>query len=93
VLLQREVEDEFRGRVFAAELALLTFTMAISNYVTGEMLDRVAFSPRVIAIGLGTFFVLPGIAWFLTERWWNKENPMNDISIDTKEPEAAECVR
>src|SRR6476659_10428670 len=32
VLLQRGVEDNFRGRVFAAELALLTLTMAISNY-------------------------------------------------------------
>ena len=93
VLLQREVEDEFRGRVFAAELALLTFTMAISNYATGEMLDRVTFSPRVIAIGLGTLFLLPGIAWFLTQRWWNKGNQVTDVSINTEEPEVAECVR
>ena len=93
VLLQREVEDEFRGRVFAAELALLTLTMAISNYATGEMLDRVTFSPRVIAIGLGTFFLLPGIAWFVTQRGWDKENPVNDVSIDTEEPEVTEGVR
>src|SRR6185436_2570827 len=32
VLLQQTVEDRFRGRVFAAELALLTLTMAASNY-------------------------------------------------------------
>src|SRR4030095_13632562 len=32
VLLQRTVIDSFRGRVFAAELALLTLTMAASNY-------------------------------------------------------------
>lgn len=93
VLLQRGVEDKFRGRVFAAELALLTFTMAISNYVTGEMLDRVTFSPRVIAIGLGAFFLLPGIAWFLTQRWWDKENTLTDVSIDTDKPEVAECIR
>ena len=35
VILQRAVEDSFRGRVFAAEFALLTLTMAASNYVTG----------------------------------------------------------
>ena len=73
VLLQRGVEDKFRGRVFAAEMALLTLTMAVSNYITGEMLDRVTASPRAIAIGLGAFFLLPGVAWFLTQGWWNTE--------------------
>ena len=46
VLLQRSVVDSFRGRVFAAELALLTLTMAASNYLTGEMLDSVTASRR-----------------------------------------------
>lgn len=70
VLLQRSVEDNFRGRVFAAELALLTLTMAASNYVTGELLDRFGISPRVVTIGIGVLFVVPGIVWFITYRWW-----------------------
>jgi MFS family permease len=73
VLLQRGVDDSFRGRVFAAEMALLTLTMALSNYATGEMLDRFGLSPRVVAIGIGAFFLLPGIAWFATQRWWDKD--------------------
>jgi MFS family permease len=73
VLLQRGVEDKFRGRVFAAELALLTLTMAFSNYVTGELLDRFQISPRTVTMGIGLFFVTPGIAWFLTQRWWDRE--------------------
>lgn len=73
VILQREVEDKFRGRVFAAELALLTLTMAASNYVTGEMLDRFQFPPRLVTIGIGIFFVMPGFVWFLTQRWWDRE--------------------
>jgi MFS family permease len=73
VLLQRDVEDRFRGRVFAAELALLTLTMAISNFSTGEMLDRFGVSPRLMAISLGIFFLIPGIAWFATKRWWDKD--------------------
>jgi len=68
VLLQRGVEDSFRGRVFAAELALLTLTMAASNYMTGELLDRVGLSPRAVTIGIGAFFILPGVSWFLTQR-------------------------
>ena len=73
VLLQRGVEDSFRGRVFAAELALLTLTMAASNYLTGELLDRFRISPRLVTIGIGTFFLLPGIVWFITQRWWDRD--------------------
>jgi hypothetical protein len=73
VLLQRNVADNFRGRVFAAELALLTLTMAASNYLTGELLDRFGLSPRAVAIGIGAFFLIPGVTWFVTERWWDKD--------------------
>ena len=72
VLLQRGVEDRFRGRVFAAELALLTLTMAASNYFTGELLDRFGWSPRLVTAGIGTFFLLPGALWFATQRWWDR---------------------
>ncbi len=87
VMLQRGVEDDFRGRVFAAELALLTLTMALSNYATGEMLDRFGMSPRVIAIGMGVFFVVPGLVWFLTQRWWDKDKKSTDVP-----PEPAEVA-
>lgn len=73
VLLQRAVEDQFRGRVFAAELALLTLTMATSNYVVGELMDRFGLSPRVVTVGVGIFFLLPGLTWFATQRWWDRK--------------------
>jgi len=72
VLLQRGVEDNFRGRVFAAELALLTLTMAVSNYATGVLLDPIGLSPRLVSIGIGALFLLPGLAWFATQRWWDQ---------------------
>ena len=80
VMLQRSVADSFRGRVFAAELALMTLTMAASNYATGEALDRFGISPRRIAVGMGTLFVLSGIVWFLTQRWWDREERYADQS-------------
>ena len=73
VILQRSVEDSFRGRVFAAEMALVTLTMAASNYITGEMLDRFRISPRVVTVGIGILFMVPGITWFVTQRWWDRE--------------------
>jgi MFS family permease len=74
VLLQTAVEDNFRGRVFAAELALLTLTMAASNYITGELLDRFHYPPRAVTIAIGILFLLPGFLWFATARWWNREH-------------------
>lgn len=86
VLLQRAVEDNFRGRVFSTELALLTLTMAASNYATGELLDRFHYSPRAVTIGIGIFFLLPGALWFITERWWN--NGRDDSARETIEASA-----
>ena len=83
VLLQKTVEDTFRGRVFAAEMALVTLTMAASNYVVGELMDRFGFSPRWVTAGVGIFFLMPGITWFLTKQWWDrKERTPAPIKID-----------
>lgn len=82
VLLQREVADSFRGRVFAAELALLTLTMAASNYVTGELLDRLGFSARWVTVGIGIIFLIPGIVWLATKRWWDRGEQEHSDSIN-----------
>lgn len=74
VLLQATVEDEFRGRVFAVELMLMTFTLAASNYATGEALERFGLSPRLVTVAIGAFFILPGLLWLLTRRWWDREH-------------------
>jgi hypothetical protein len=87
VLLQRDVEDKFRGRVFAAELALLTLTMAASNYVVGELMDRFGFSPRTVTAGVGTLFLLPGLIWFATEKWWNHQAPVAVSNAAPSQPE------
>jgi len=28
--------------------------------------------PRLVTIGIGLFFLVPGIAWFATRRWWDQ---------------------
>jgi MFS family permease len=85
VILQRSVVDNFRGRVFAAELALVTLTMAASNYVTGELLDRFQISPRIVTVGVGTFFMLPGIVWFITQRWWDREERAPRVIVEDQQ--------
>jgi hypothetical protein len=84
VLLQLTVEDKFRGRVFAAEAALTTLTMATSNYVVAELMDRFGLSPRLVTAGVGTFFLMPGLIWFVTQKRWDQKErrpavPQQDV--------------
>jgi MFS family permease len=65
VLLQMEVPDQFRGRVFAAELALVTVTSSLSSYATAYALDAGGWSPREASFLLGMLFALPGVLWLL----------------------------
>jgi MFS family permease len=85
VILQRAVVDNFRGRVFAAEMALVTLTMAASNYVTGELLDRFKISPRIVTVGVGTFFLLPGLVWFITQRWWDRDERVARVRVEEQQ--------
>jgi len=70
VLLQMEVPDAYRGRVFAAELALVTLTSSISSWVTGYALDSLGWSPRALSFALGAAFAVPGVLWLLMNAGW-----------------------
>jgi len=75
VLLQLEVPDRFRGRVFAAELALVTLVTSVSGYWTGYELDHVGRSPRTLAFVLGALFCLPGVLWLMILARWHEVAP------------------
>lgn len=61
-LLQKAVADRYRGRVFAAEMALLTLVLSISIYLTGAALNY-GWDPRDITVVLALIFLLPGAVW------------------------------
>ncbi len=75
VLLQLEVPDRFRGRVFAAELALVTLVSSASSYWTGHQLDRAGWAPRPLAFALGSMFCVPGVLWLIIESRWTETAP------------------
>jgi hypothetical protein len=67
VLLQLEVPDRFRGRVFAAELAFVTLVTSLSSYWTAAGLDRHGWSPRALAFLLGALaFLLSALVLLLS---------------------------
>lgn len=84
VLLQMEVPDRFRGRVFAAELALVTLTSSISSYFTAYALDRGGWSPRTLAFALGVMFCAPGLMWLgMLSRWRQGDAPLEPPETTT----------
>ena len=59
-LLQLHTEDRFRGRVFAADLGLASFTFASTAYICGRFLDA-GFSARVLATTTGVLMLIPAM--------------------------------
>jgi len=68
VLLQMIVPDQFRGRVFATELALLMVVSALSSLAAGWALDYWTVSPFELIRGIGVLFILPTVGWLIIER-------------------------
>jgi MFS family permease len=66
-LLQGCTEDRFRGRVFAADMGLLTLTIALSSYAAGQANDW-GVPVRVLAFANGAIALIPAAAWAWTLR-------------------------
>jgi MFS family permease len=66
-LLQSWTEDRFRGRVFSAEIGLLTLTIAISGYAAGIANDW-GVPVRVLAFANGAVSLVPAAAWAVAMR-------------------------
>jgi predicted MFS family arabinose efflux permease len=64
ILLQQTAEDRFMGRVFAAEGALCTLTMAVSGYAVGWALDA-GMSAFAASAVMGALSLGAGAAWSL----------------------------
>jgi MFS family permease len=91
VLLQLEVPDRFRGRVFAAELALVTLTSSASSYLTAYALDQAAWSPRRMSFVLGALFCVPGVVWLVIEsRLGASRTPVGPLAAVSPEEDVLE---
>ena len=65
VLLQMTVPDEFRGRVFAAELMALSVVQSVIAYLTGVGLDTLHIPPRILAVIIGFGLWVPAVIWYV----------------------------
>ncbi len=66
-LLHLNTENEFLGRVFAADMGLFMATASVSTYCMGQILDA-GIAPRAGAFGLGVAMLGPAAVWALSLR-------------------------
>src|SRR2546423_7044952 len=90
VLLQLEVPDRFRGRVFAAELAMVTLVTSLSSYWTAYELDTVGRSAPLLSFGLGVMFCIPGVLWLIIQSRWHERATVAQPAAPTGEEEFLE---
>ncbi len=62
-LIHLEAEDRFLGRVFSAEMAMLTLIMGLSNWWVGYAIDYVGWTAYQVTFSMGVMFVVPGLIW------------------------------
>jgi MFS family permease len=61
-LLQMNTDDKFRGRVFSADIGLLTLTLSITSYIAGGAID-LGMPPRTFATLTGLLMLVPAALW------------------------------
>ncbi|MXY70277.1 MAG: MFS transporter [Acidobacteriia bacterium] len=66
-LLHLNTENQFLGRVFAADMGLFMATASVSTYCMGQLLDA-GLSARTGALGLGFAMLGPAALWVLSLR-------------------------
>ena len=74
-LLQLNTEDQFRGRVFSAELGLCMLSLAVGAFLAGRFLDA-GVSPSHLATANGLLTLIPFGAWLWAQRLWGVESPI-----------------
>ncbi|MBX7219198.1 MAG: MFS transporter [Blastocatellia bacterium] len=74
-LLQILSPDEMRGRLFAIENALLTFSMASGTFLIGRALDVWHLSPAVTALATGGAALTVAFLWLMVVMVWNRHEP------------------
>ena len=68
-LLQMNTDDRFRGRVFSADLSVMTLMMAACTFLAGHILDA-GISVRELAVGVGVTVMLPAAGWLWAQGLW-----------------------
>ena len=70
-MLQLNSDDQFRGRVFSADLGICMATISLTAYGAAAGVDA-GVPVRTLAACAGAFMLLPACAWLWAQRLWTK---------------------
>jgi MFS family permease len=70
-LLQLNSEDRFRGRVFAADLAIAMFAIAVAGFSAGRAIDA-GVPVRHVALAIGIIQLLLALTWSFALPLWRQ---------------------
>jgi predicted MFS family arabinose efflux permease len=73
-LLQKQTDDQFRGRVFSAEFAFSMLAVSISSFAAGQAVDR-GIDVRTVAVATGVAMLIPVTVWLFAGRTWRESRP------------------
>ena len=67
-LIHLSTPDQYLGRVFSFELAIMTLVMGLSNWGVGFAVDELGLTTTEVALWMACLVTLPGLLWvgFLT---------------------------
>ena len=84
-LIHIEVEDRYRGRFFALELAIFTLIISISTVAVGWSLDNLHLTAREVSFRLALVPFIPALLWFIFLFSYKKRrgNKMSDKNWST----------
>ena len=73
-MIHQQAKEQFLGRVFSLDWALLTLIMGASNWCVGIAIDQMGMTPNEAARWIGVLLLLPGTLWgafllFIQRRW------------------------
>ena len=71
-MLQLNSDDQFRGRVFSADLGLCMAAIALTAFAASAMVDA-GVSLRALAAYTGAFLAVPSVWWLAMQRLWRAQ--------------------
>lgn len=80
VLIQMEVDERVRGRVFGFELALFTLSSSLSTLFYGYAIDTGWFTARGACITMGLSWIVPALMWLAAMQLWTQK-PVNNGKV------------
>jgi len=82
-LLQMNTEDRFRGRLFSADLSVVTLMMAITTFCAGRILDS-GISARQLAVGVGLTVMVPAAGWLWAQGLWKRADGQASAQVGSQ---------